>query len=124
MTPGSGYSIGYYGDTTYAPDYINEKSEVSCWGKYPGGVERVYEFTVPAGGLYMQVDLEYCDFDTQLAIVEGCPDGDSFCLHNDDYQGYQSGFDCRQYTEGTYSAIVTGYKLEKGNYMLEFVECQ
>jgi hypothetical protein len=83
----------------------------------------VYRFT-PSEDLYLQIDLIGSDFDTRLGIVSLCPSGSALCLTNDDYSGLQSGFGCRLYDGGvTYSAIVTGYDTDAGQFQLNIDQC-
>ena len=124
LTPGSGESTSLSGSTSGANDSIDEPIAVACWGGADGGPEHVYSFSLAADAS-LQIDLEGSDFDTTLAVVSGCPDGDSFCAYNDDGSGLASSLDCQLYPAGDYSVIVSGYDLSDiGDYVLNIDECE
>jgi len=122
LTPESGQTMTVSGTTSDATDDIDEVHEVSCW-RFSGAAEKLHSFTLTQD-TYLQITLEGSDYDTKMAVVDSCPEGDTFCRYNDDYNGsYQSGFDCEQYSAGTYSVIVSGYFGDRGDYQLNFTEC-
>jgi MYXO-CTERM domain-containing protein len=122
LTPGSGAAVTQLGSTEGATDDISEAAEVACWSGTEA-VEHVYQFSL-AVPTSLQIDLAGSAYDTKLALVAGCPDGAEFCLYNDDYAGeLASGFDCIEFPAGSYSAIVSGFGGNSGDYVLDLTEC-
>lgn len=121
LTQSSGITVTRTGTTTGALDDIDEPAEVACW-ESTGGPENVFRFVVQEEA-WLQIDLEDSEYDTKLAIVDGCPGGENFCAYNDDYVGTTSGFDCTPYAAGIYSLVVGGATGNTGPYTLSVTEC-
>ncbi len=124
ITPLSGITVSAFGDNTGASDDIDESSTYYC--AVDIHLEHVYEFTVPAGGLDLQIDA--CNTagfsDSKMLLAAPCADGSVMCFFADDYCGFHAGFICWSFPAGTYYIIFGGYDAgEYGAYQIDITEC-